>query len=114
MNNANRDFFEFVERANEVVLRGYNHDETLTPVLPLLLPSKKITISNIPPFLSDILKQALSRYGKLISPIKKITIGCESPLLKHIVSFRRFAFMIVKDDAELDLALNFRVDDFNM
>ncbi len=28
-------------------------DETLTPVLPLLLPSKKITISNIPPFLSD-------------------------------------------------------------
>ncbi len=113
MNNATVIFLNSVERANEVVARGIIIDETLTPVLPLLLPSKKITISNIPPFLSDdILKQALSRYGKLISPIKKITIGCESPLLKHIVSFRRFAFMIVKDDAELDLALNFRVDDF--
>jgi len=113
MNGATVIFLNSVERANEVVARGIIIDEILTPVLPLLLPSKKITISNIPPFLSDdILKQALSRYGKLVSPIKKITIGCESPLLKHIVSFRRFAFMIIKDDAELDLALNFRVDDF--
>lgn len=113
MNNATVIFLNTVERANEVVARGIIIDEMLTPVLPLMLPSKKVTISNIPPFLSDeVLIQALSRYGKLVSPIKKIAIGCESPLLKHIVSFRRFAFMIIKDDAQLDLALKFRVDDF--
>lgn len=96
-----------------MVAQGIIIDEILTPVLPLMLPSKKVTISNIPPFLSDdILTQALSCYGKLISLIKKIEIGCESPLLKHIVSFRRVAFMIIKDDAELDLALHFCVDDF--
>ncbi|XP_044074679.1 ras-related protein Rab-36 isoform X1 [Siniperca chuatsi] len=113
MNGATVIFLNTVERANEVVVRGISIDDILTPVLPLMLPSKKVTISNIPPFLSDdIVAQALSRYGKLVSPIKKIVIGCESPLLKHIVSFRRFAFMIIKDDAELDLALKFRVDNF--
>lgn len=102
-----------VKIVSEVVARGIIIDEILTPVLPLILPSKKVTVSNIPPFLSDdIVTQALSRYGKLVSPIRKIVIGCESPLLKHIVSFRRFAFMIIKDDGELDLALNFRVDNF--
>lgn len=46
-------------------------------------------------------------------PLKKILIGSDSPLLKHVVSFRRFAYMIVKDDAELDLTFKFRIDDFD-
>ncbi len=83
-------------------------------VLPLSMPSKRVTLSNVPPFLSDeILTKALSRYGKLVSPIKKIPISATSPLLKHIVSFRRFAYMIVQDDEELDLSLSFKVDDFD-
>ncbi len=57
--------------------------------------------------------QALSRYGKLVSPIKKIPLRSELPLLKHIVSFRRFVYMIIPEDADLDLTLNFRIDDFS-
>lgn len=73
-----------------------------------------MTLSNVPPFIMDqLLTQSLSRYGKLVSPIKKILIGSGSPLLKHIVSYRRFAFMIVKDYAELDLTFKFRIDDFD-
>lgn len=67
-----------VKKENELVEHGVIIDDTLTAVLPLSLPSKKVTISNVPPLI-----QALSCYGKLISPIfLKITIGCESPL-KH-------------------------------
>lgn len=65
-----------VKKENELVEHGVIIDDTLTAVLPLSLPSKKVTISNVPPLI-----QALSCYGKLISLIfLKITIGCESPL----------------------------------
>ncbi len=51
----------------------------------------------------------ISRYGKLVSPIKMMPIGCGSPLLKHVVSFRRLVYMILKDDDELDLSLHLKV-----
>ncbi len=114
MNNAAVIFLNTVEKANELFERGIVVDGLFTPVLPLSMPSKKVTLSNVPPFISDeLLSQSLSRYGKLVSPIKKIPIGSASPLLKHVFSFRRFAYMIVKDDAELDLTFKYRIDDFD-
>uniref|UniRef100_A0A9J8AI51 Uncharacterized protein n=1 Tax=Cyprinus carpio carpio TaxID=630221 RepID=A0A9J8AI51_CYPCA len=48
-----------------------------------------LLLSNVPPFISDeTLVRIMSRYGKLVSPIKMIPIGCGSPLLKHVVSAR--------------------------
>ncbi|KAL0146859.1 hypothetical protein M9458_057798 [Cirrhinus mrigala] len=114
MNSAIVVFLDSIDKANEVVEHGIIVKGELISVLPLSLPAKKVTISNVPPFVSDlILTQALSRYGKMVSPIKKIPINCSSPLLKHIVSFRRFAYMIINDDADLDVSLNFRIDDFD-
>ncbi|XP_058238815.1 uncharacterized protein LOC131348153 [Hemibagrus wyckioides] len=93
----------------KVIIKG-----ALTDVLPLSMPSKKVTLSNVPPFISDeILLEALSRHGKPVSSIKRIPITSQSPLLKHIVSFRRFMYMIIKDDAKLDIAFNFHVDGFD-
>lgn len=112
MNSATVVFLDSIDKANEIVEHGIVISGEFVPVLPLSLPAKRVTLSNVPPFVSDdILTQALSRYGKLVSPIKKIPINCDSPLLKHIVSFRRFAYMITKDDADLDMTLNFRIDD---
>ncbi|KAK3523433.1 hypothetical protein QTP86_033477, partial [Hemibagrus guttatus] len=75
---------------------------------------KKVTLSNVPLFISDdILREALSRHGKPVSSIKRIPIASQSPLLKHAVSFRRFVYMIVKDDAELDLTFHFCIDGFD-
>jgi len=114
MNNATVIFLSNVEKVNQAVESGIVIGGDFVQVLPLTLPSKRVTLSNVPPFLSDqIITEALSRYGKLVSPIKKIPISTGSPLLKHIVSFRRFAYMIIKDDEELDLSLSFRVDDFD-
>ncbi len=114
MNSATVIFLSSVEKVNEVVEKGIVIDGEFVTVLPLSMPSKRVTLSNVPPFFSDeIIVEALSRYGKLVSPIKKIPISATNPLLKHIVSFRRFAYMIVQDDEELDLSLSFRVDDFD-
>lgn len=114
MNNATVLFLCTIEKANILVETGIVVDSLFTPVLPLSTPLKKITLSNVPPFLSDdILSQTLSRYGKLVSPIKKIPISGESPLLKHVVSFRRFVNTVMNDDADLDVSLHFRVEDYN-
>lgn len=114
MNNAMVFFLESEEKAIDLVERGIVIEGEFVSVLPLSLPAKKVTLSNVPPFVSDeILSQALSRYGKLASPIKKMPISSKSPLLKHIVSFRRFVYMVIPDDVDLDLTLNFRIDDFS-
>ena len=115
MNSAIVMFLRTVDMANEVVENGIVVDGSFTPVLPLSTPSKKVIISNVPPFIKDdTLAHSLSRYGKLVSPIKKITIASKSPLLKHVVSFRRFAYMVLlKDKKDLDLALNMKIDDFD-
>ncbi len=84
-------------------------------MFPLSTSAKKIVLSNVPPFVKDeIIVQELSRYGKIVSPIKKIPLGCKSPLVKHLVSFRRQVFMILKNgEDELDLVFKFKIDAFD-
>jgi len=115
MNSAIVIFFKTIEKANEVVQSGVVLDGSLVTVLPLSTPSKKVILSNVPPFIKDeILVQELSRYGKLVSPIKKIPLGCKSPLVKHLVSFRRQVFMVLKNGIdEIDLVFKFKIEGFD-
>lgn len=72
MNSAIVIFLSTIEKANELVQRGIVLDGVLTPVLSLSLPSKRVTLLNVPLFISDdVFIQALSNYGKLVSSIKK-------------------------------------------
>ncbi|XP_060758916.1 scavenger receptor cysteine-rich type 1 protein M130-like [Neoarius graeffei] len=115
MNNAIVLFLKSIELANHLTETDVVIDGVFTSVVPLSKPSKKVILSNVPPFISDeVLGQTLSRYGKLVSTIKKIPIASKSPLLKHIVSFRRCVYMVLKDNKDdLDLTMNVTVDNFN-
>lgn len=115
MNSAVVVFVKTVDLANQLVERGIVINGIFTPVLPLSTPSKKVTLSNVPPFIpNEVLIGLLARYGKTVSPIKMIPIGTKSPLLKHVVSFRRYVYMILQDNIdELDLSLSFRHEEFN-
>ncbi|KAI2643940.1 Transposon TX1 uncharacterized 82 kDa protein [Labeo rohita] len=115
MNSAIVLFLSSVEKANEVVEKGVIISGLFTPVLPLSTPAKKVTLSNVPPFIKDeMLIKELSRFGKIVSPMKKIALGSKSDLIKHVVSFRRFIYMILNDNRdELNLNLKLRVDDFD-
>lgn len=67
MNNAIVLFLNSVEKANEVVERGIVISGLFTPVLPLSTPAKKVTLSNVPPFIKDeMLTKELSRFGKIV------------------------------------------------
>ncbi|KAK3506666.1 hypothetical protein QTP70_013172 [Hemibagrus guttatus] len=78
-------------------------------------PAKKVMLSNVPPFISDeAIGKELSRYGRMVSPIKKIPLGCKSPLVKHLVSFRRMVFMLLKEGVgELDVVFKLTVEGFD-
>ncbi|KAK3522640.1 hypothetical protein QTP86_028630, partial [Hemibagrus guttatus] len=72
-------------------------------------------LSNVPPFISDeAIGKELSRYGRMVSPIKKIPLGCKSPLVRHWVSFRRMVFMLLKEGVgELNAVFKFTVEGFD-
>ncbi len=50
MNSAIVMFLSTVEKANELVEHGLVIDDAFTAVLPLSMPSKRVTLSNVPPF----------------------------------------------------------------
>lgn len=81
-------------------------------VLPLSTPSKKIMLSNVPPFIkNEALERELSRYGKIMASIKMIPLGCKNPEIKHVMSFRRQTFMLLKEQGEvLYLSVKISVD----
>lgn len=101
--------------ANKLVETGVEINGIFTQVLPLSTPSKRVTLSNVPPFIKiEVFADMLSHYGKLVWTVKMIPIWSKSSLLKHVVSFRRFVYMILKDNTEdLDLTLNFSHKGFN-
>ena len=115
MNSAVVLFLEKVEQVNRLVETGITVNGMFEPVTPLTLPATKITLSNVPPFISDdFLIKELSRHGKVVSPIRKVLSGCKSPLLRHVVSHRRQLFMILNNkDEEFDYRFRVRVDDFD-
>lgn len=111
VNKAVVIFAKTVELANELIQKGVVLKDQLTPVLPLSSPSKKIILSNVPPFLkNEVLARELSRFGKLVSPIRKFVL---SPRMSHMISYRRVVYMILKDGNELELSLKFKVAGFD-
>lgn len=96
MNKAVALFVEKVGHVNKLVEMGITVDGLFELVLPLTQPTKKITLSNVPPFISDdFLNNKLSRHGKVVSPMKKVLSGCKLPLLKYVGSHRRQVFTIL-------------------
>ncbi|KAE8280196.1 Transposon TX1 uncharacterized 82 kDa protein ORF 1 [Larimichthys crocea] len=106
MNSAVVLFLETVEQVNRLVETGITVNGMFEPVMTQ--PARKITLSNVPPFISDdFLTRELSRHGKVVSPIRKVLSGCKSPLLRHVMSHRRQLFMLLNNKEE-DFDYRFR------
>ncbi|KAK3544043.1 hypothetical protein QTP70_035054 [Hemibagrus guttatus] len=53
----------------------------------------------------------LSRFGKVVSPVKMLPTGCKDPELKHIYSYRRQAFMILNNrDEDINVIFKTKCD----
>lgn len=108
-------FFDKIDKVNEVVEKGITLNDSFVKVFPLVNPAKKVLLSNVPPFIKDeTIERELSRHGQMVSTLKRIPLGCKSPLLKHVVSFRRQVYMVLKSEVEdLNIVLKFKIDGFD-
>ena len=60
------------------------------------VPSTRITVSGVPPFLPNIpVENELRRFGKLACGLRAVSLGCKDPKLKHVRSLRRQVFMLL-------------------
>ncbi|KAK3549034.1 hypothetical protein QTP70_028513, partial [Hemibagrus guttatus] len=81
MNSAIVVFLNDVEKVRKLTQNGIVVNNETILVSPLSSPDKKVMLCNVPPFISDeAIGKELSRYGRMVSPIKKIPLGCKSPL----------------------------------
>ncbi|KAK3537054.1 hypothetical protein QTP70_000286 [Hemibagrus guttatus] len=115
MNSAIVVFLNDVEKVRKLTQNGIVVNNETILVSPLSSPDKKVMLCNVPPFISDeAIGKELSRYGRMVSPIKKIPLGCKSPLVRHWVCFRRMVFMVFKEGVdELNAVFKFTVDGFD-
>lgn len=107
MNKAVVVFVKEEVQVSRLISNGIVVSEEFVVVSPLAAPTTKVTISNVPPFISnDEIERGLSRYGKFASAIKVLSLGCKNEALRHVMSFRRQVFMFLN---EPDLDVSFRV-----
>ncbi len=101
MKNGVVIFVDSFDKVATIVEQGVVIKETFVQAIPLVNPAKKIVLSQVPPFISnEMLERELVRHGQLMSPIRSFSLGCKSPKLRHVVSFRRQVFMILKNNSE--------------
>ncbi len=107
MNKAVIVFVKEESMVHHLVEVGLSVGDVFLLVLPLTSPSKRVTLSNVPPFISnDSLERMLSRYGKIMMPIKMIPLGVKNPDLKHVMSFRRQTALILNAEFQyLDVSV---------
>uniref|UniRef100_G3NB31 CCHC-type domain-containing protein n=1 Tax=Gasterosteus aculeatus TaxID=69293 RepID=G3NB31_GASAC len=102
-------FVDSVEKAREVVASGVVIRGAHVPVFPLA-----VTVANVPPFVPDgVLLEELVKHGKVVSPLKNLSSGCKSPLMRHVVSHRRQLHMVLTKPQALDLVIKVRIEGFD-
>ena len=114
MNGAVVVFLDEIEKATKLIEQGVVIDGKLIPVLPLAVPAKKVTLSNVPPFVKDEeLVKELSKYGKVMGPITKVKCGFRAAEFAHIVRHKRVTSMVLKNrDEELNISFKVNMEGF--
>ncbi|GAA6111726.1 uncharacterized protein LOC125139265 [Tachysurus ichikawai] len=75
--------------------------DTIVKVFPLSSPSRRVILSNVPPYIDNkALLEQLTRFGKPVSEIKLSTTGYKDPEMRHILSYRRYVYMILNNRGE--------------
>ncbi len=81
---------------SDLIASGVSLNGGYLQVSPLAVPSTRVTISGVPPFIpNEALESELQRFGKLASGFRTAGLGCRNEKLKHVQSFRRQVFMFL-------------------
>ena len=109
MNKAVVVFLKEERLVHTLVGVGITLDGGLVCVTPLALPSTRVTVSGVPPFIpNESLESELMRFGKFATGFRHVRLGCTDPRLQHVQSLRRQAFMFLSSPTQT-LDVSFKV-----
>lgn len=109
MNKAVVVFLSEVHLVHDLVESGLVLDNEFVAVSPLFVPSVRVTVSGVPPFISnECVEKELVRFGKLASGLRAVRLGCKDARLQHVQSLRRQCFMFLNDPSGV-IELSFAV-----
>ncbi|CAI5685842.1 unnamed protein product [Oreochromis niloticus] len=109
MNKAVVAFLREERLVHLLVERGIVLDDLFVAVSPLFVPSTRVTVSGVPPFIqNELLEKERTRFGKFASGFRVVRLGCKDARLQHVQSLRRQAFMYLNDPSQT-LEVSFKV-----
>lgn len=109
MNKAVVVFLKEERLVHELIESGVFINDLFVQVSPLSVPSTRIVISGVPPFIpNELIEKELRRFGMFASGFKTVTLGCKDARLKHVISLRRQVFMFL-DTPTNSLDISFKV-----
>uniref|UniRef100_G3PJQ9 CCHC-type domain-containing protein n=1 Tax=Gasterosteus aculeatus TaxID=69293 RepID=G3PJQ9_GASAC len=102
-----------IRRSGHIVAGSFLHSP-LVKKRKLAVASHRLTVANVPPFVPDgVLLEELVKHGKVVSPLKKLSSGCKSPLMRHVVSHRRQLHMVLTKPQALHLVIKVKIEGFD-
>ena len=85
MNKAVVAFLREERLVHTLVETGLVLEDLFVAVSPLFVPSTRITVSGVHPFIpSEQLERELARFGKFASGFKTVRLGCKDARLQHV------------------------------
>lgn len=107
MNKAVVVFLKDQSVVSKIIVSGIWVSGAFVIVSPLVSQSSRVNISNCPPYIpNSCIENELQRFGKIVSGMTLIPLGCKTEVLKHVLSFRRQCFMVLESPT---LDISFRV-----
>lgn len=97
---------------------GINIDNEFIAARKLILPAKRLILSNVPPCIPDyIIVDALKEIVKMVSPISTLGAGIGLEEYSHVTCFRRQVYVAIDENADnvpSSILLNFEDEDYRI
>lgn len=114
-NNRVCMYFSSKQVVNEFIDQhgGIQINDVFIPARKLIVPAKRIILSNVAPAVPDsVIEEQLRERGiKLVSPMSLIGAGCSRDRFRHICSFRRQIFISTEQNVAVPGSILVKYED---
>ena len=101
-------YLDSAEAVRDAVDKGFSFQNSFVEVSPLLLPTTRLTLSNVYPEVpNEILLKQISSFCKVVSQVRAIPLGFKDKSFSHILSFRRQVQVLINPNVTPPAHLDF-------
>ena len=97
MNKSVVIFLSSLDAVEMAIINGLFIDNQMIDVAHMIKPATKVILSNVPPYIpNQLITKELEQYGQVVGRFRAIPLGCKAASLKHVMSFRRQGFILLR------------------